>query len=39
MTEAQRRARGITSNFFRLSVGFEDSQDIIQALDDALSAI
>ncbi len=39
MTEAQRRARGITNNFFRLSVGFEDSQDIIQALDDALSAI
>lgn len=39
MSEDQRRARGITSNFFRLSVGFEDSEDIIQALRDALSAI
>lgn len=39
MSQEQRDELGITINFFRLSVGFEDSDDIIQAIDYALSTI
>lgn len=36
LTPAQKAEIGITPNFFRLSVGFEDPADIISALTDAL---
>lgn len=36
LTQEQRNERGIKNNFFRLSVGFEDPQDIINALESAL---
>jgi cystathionine gamma-lyase len=32
----QRRALGIHDNFVRLSIGIEDSDDLIEALDHAL---
>jgi cystathionine beta-lyase/cystathionine gamma-synthase len=37
LTQAQRDGLGIGSNFFRLSIGFEDPADIIKALGDALN--
>lgn len=36
LTQKQRDDLGIGDNFFRLSLGFEDPKDIIQALDHAL---
>ncbi|MGH7239792.1 MAG: trans-sulfuration enzyme family protein, partial [Candidatus Saccharimonadales bacterium] len=36
LTQKQRDELGIGYSFFRLSVGFEDPEDIIAALDDAL---
>lgn len=36
LTQKQRDDLGIGNNFFRLSVGFEDSADLIRALDEAL---
>jgi cystathionine gamma-lyase len=36
-SQAQRDALGIGNNFFRLSVGFEDPADIIQALNQGLA--
>lgn len=37
LTQKQRDDLGIANNFFRLSVGFEDPNDIIQVIDEALS--
>lgn len=37
LTPKQRADLGIDDGFFRLSVGFEDAEDIIAALDDALN--
>lgn len=37
LTKAQRDSLGIGDNFFRLSLGFEDPDDIIQALEQALA--
>lgn len=39
MTEAQRLERGIPPTLLRVSVGIEDVQDLIEDLDQALSAI
>jgi cystathionine beta-lyase/cystathionine gamma-synthase len=39
MNAQQRKELGINDNFFRLSVGLEDKEDIIKALASALSAI
>lgn len=36
LTQEQRNALGIDTNFFRLSVGFEDPKDIIEALNSCL---
>jgi cystathionine beta-lyase/cystathionine gamma-synthase len=37
LTQKKRDDLGIGNNFFRLSVGFEDAEDIIAALDEALT--
>ena len=37
LTEAERRAAGVTPDFIRLSVGIEDIRDIIDDLDNALT--
>lgn len=37
LTKAQKDSLGISDNFFRLSLGFEDPTDIIQALERALA--
>jgi cystathionine gamma-lyase len=37
LTQAQRDSLGISNSFFRLSVGFEDTKDIILSLDQALT--
>jgi cystathionine gamma-lyase len=39
LTQEKRNDLGIGNNFFRLSLGFEDPEDIIAALDIALAAI
>lgn len=36
LTDEQREDLGINDNFFRLSVGFEDPQDIIETLEESL---
>ncbi len=36
LTQKRRNDLGIGNNFFRLSIGFEDPVDIIEAFDDAL---
>jgi O-acetylhomoserine (thiol)-lyase len=37
LTEAQQREGGLTPDLVRLSVGIEHSDDLIEALDDALA--
>ena len=37
--EAERRRVGITDGLVRLSVGMEDAEDLIGALDEALSQL
>jgi cystathionine beta-lyase len=39
LTAEQRQAGGISYGFFRLSVGFEDPEDIIEALDAGLKVL
>ena len=38
LTDAERQAAGVTPDFIRLSVGIEDIQDILDDLDNALTA-
>jgi O-acetylhomoserine (thiol)-lyase len=38
LTETEQQAAGVTSDFIRLSVGIEDIQDIVDDLDNALTA-
>jgi len=38
LTDAEQQAAGVTPDFIRLSVGIEDIQDIIDDLDNALTA-
>jgi O-acetylhomoserine (thiol)-lyase len=38
LSEAEQRAAGVTPDFIRLSVGIEDIKDIIDDLDQALTA-
>ena len=38
LTEAEQQAAGVTPDFIRLSVGIEDIQDILDDLDNALTA-
>ncbi len=39
LTQEERNKLGITDGFFRLSVGFEDPEDIIKALDRAFEVL
>jgi hypothetical protein len=38
LTDAEQQAAGVTPDFIRLSVGIEDIQDILDDLDNALTA-
>ena len=38
LTDAEQQAAGVTPDFIRLSVGIEDIQDILEDLDNALTA-
>ena len=38
LSDAEQQAAGVTSDFIRLSVGIEDIQDIVDDLDNALTA-
>ncbi|WP_319256445.1 PLP-dependent transferase [Desulfosarcina sp.] len=38
LTDAEQQAAGVTADFIRLSVGIEDIQDIVDDLDNALTA-
>ena len=38
LTDAEQQAAGVTPDFIRLSVGIEDIQDIVDDLDNALTA-
>lgn len=38
-TEEEKRMEGITDNFFRLSVGLEEPEDILEELDYALNSM
>jgi O-acetylhomoserine (thiol)-lyase len=38
LTKAEQEATGVTQDFIRLSIGIEDAQDIIEDIDQALTA-
>lgn len=39
MTNEEKAHAGITSNMIRVSIGLEDSEDLIQDIDQALNLI
>jgi cystathionine gamma-lyase len=39
VAEETRRARGITPNLIRLSIGLEDAEDLIEDIDHALAVL